>query len=1779
MSGEDIVVNLLGNDDLSPVIEEIVARMESLAATIDTVGTDAELLATSFSAVADAAGRFTAIVGGLDEITSVLDRLTGTMTEVDAALQDAVANAAATRDAFTVLAEASATTDDAMTALQEKLGGLITDFPSLDEQASALAQSLQRADVSGLGFASELDTLGATLATEAGLFQTTAQRAVDIATAFGDAGVSMDAIRARAAALAEITTTLNEDLGGGVTMLANWIDKGIALGLVTEENFTRFATLADTLRSALAGIDGLSGAMDRLNTRGTMTRATIAGLNAVLADVEAAAAEATSLGFDVLGNGITAASEKGQEALAGLRAQMDTVAGVAGDDQAAFLGLTGVIADGSNNIDRAGIAAANLTDTLRVMQSVVLADSDGLQTLGLAQADLAIRTAAANDQYAAANNILQTLAQKYVAAADEAAAFSRAMSVVQDKLAMGQQGVTDWVMAMQKAGVTFEGLGQISATEVAQIRADLQGIGDAASRYLGQQIEAASTLAEASLAALAAEADTVTASMMEHMFGSSSVGNIQAYKAALYQAEQETGAWARATQVADGMTTTYYTDLAAAESKLSGFGGAVASGADALGRQWMNLGLAAGALDMFGLHAITSGAEFQRQMTVNANLAANAQDNIQQMTDYLIQVGPSWGRTPLELSHGLYYIMSDGFHGAQALDILKEAAYASAGGLGKFSDMARGITILMNNFGKGLYDTRGNLIQTGISAEDAANIVINAVTAGSTSVEDFATNIGKIAPTAADAGYNIKTMATSFDVMTRAGISSANAGTYLRAVMMSIGDRAVAVAEKAQGYGVAIDGAHLSQLGMVQDGTGLLQQLHYIHDAVIKASYAHGTLAQQTAWAQNTWINLIGGIRSGQGALAMSAQDFANYTDVLAQWDYNAGKGQTALGHFTAMNSNLAFAISELKARLSGVAAQFVITYGSAIAQKIVALANELGKLTAMMQKNPKELGHALLLIFGLLNGAFLASLLAAGGGMLGMFRHSEQAAHGAERLARVLEGGRGSARNMAGALEAVGRGAKEAGKGARESESMFSPFFKLLGSGDGVFMRLSDHAILGGNGIVGALTRSRVAGEMFGVSTQTYLRGLGKVFKDTAEAGGPVEGTFAMLNQGAKSFFMLGLRPLGGLLNGVGNGMVGLGKTLFGLFDAFMHPVQMIQQFGSMLFSAIPAVIGLGSAILPVIAVALAIAGVIAIVVLAFTHFRKESEAALKPLVTVFTGVFKQIVGMVMMFVQNVQQTWNSLWPAIRPAMEQLLNAIKGMEPVWKVIGAVIKVVVGVILGVLQGLVSGFLHALPFIINFFTGLIHIITTVAQIIIAIFHGDFNKIPGLLGDLIGNIFSTLGSGIHAILTFVGNLVKGIFDWFAKLVKGGPLGAIIQFIQGIVQWFQHLFDVLVGHSIIPDLVRAIAQWFGKVVAIAEHIGQFVVRVVTFFVSLATQVLATVGRFVSTIVNLIVGLVTHIINAIVGFVSTVVGAWRLMVGTVVGAVTGFVATVIGLIVGFVTHIINAIMGFVATILGAFNKLRAEGIAGIGTFVATIIGAILGLVGNVLGAFGHLVGGVIGAIGHLVGSVLGAIGGFVGNFLGAIGGLISNVVSTFTSLPGQIVTALSSLGSQLWTVASNAMDSMVGAITGAAGRLGTAAKNVVGNIINSAKSALGIASPSRVFLEIGGHTVDGMAQGLLGNAHKVRSAALLAFGPNNLPVGSAGRIGGGAGMAWRAGVGGGGGGGVTVLNLTIHGSGFQLLDPTTRRRIALDIGKELSLATGLQGIQPLGYSGRGTI
>lgn len=170
----------------------------------------------------------------------------------------------------------------------------------------------------------------------------------------------------------------------------------------------------------------------------------------------------------------------------------------------------------------------------------------------------------------------------------------------------------------------------------------------------------------------------------------------------------------------------------------------------------------------------------------------------------------------------------------------------------------------------------------------------------------------------------------------------------------------------------------------------------------------------------------------------------------------------------------------------------------------------------------------------------------------------------------------------------------------------------------------------------------------------------------------------------------------------------------------------------------------------------------------------------------------------------------------------EQLKRDIEGVKTAFKQFGSVIKENQEVVtLFVVMALA-------PLIVTILT-----VITVFRLFIAFIGGAFNGVFSGITTIIQGFIQNVG-GIITILNGVITFIQGAFtgNW-SKAWKGieqifsgtisaiegaakaiyGTLQIFWGFIQGVTNMFKKLYDVLVGHSIVPDLINSIIAWFAK------------------------------------------------------------------------------------------------------------------------------------------------------------------------------------------------------------------------------------------------------------------------------------------------------------------------------------------------------------------------------
>lgn len=188
----------------------------------------------------------------------------------------------------------------------------------------------------------------------------------------------------------------------------------------------------------------------------------------------------------------------------------------------------------------------------------------------------------------------------------------------------------------------------------------------------------------------------------------------------------------------------------------------------------------------------------------------------------------------------------------------------------------------------------------------------------------------------------------------------------------------------------------------------------------------------------------------------------------------------------------------------------------------------------------------------------------------------------------------------------------------------------------------------------------------------------------------------------------------------------------------------------------------------------------------------------------------------------QIVGKYLKKIWTDVAPELAKFKKLI---EPLWTIFKKatlpILAVIGGAILGLIKIIWSMLNNALGPVLS---GAISIIKGFYKT----FRGIFELILGVLtGD-----WKLAWDGVKSMLSGTLDIIWGLI----KTVFGGILGLVTGFVEGVVNFFKWLYDVLVGNSIVPDLIDGIWSYFKTLAKLAKWVWDSVLKpIYDFFVSL--------------------------------------------------------------------------------------------------------------------------------------------------------------------------------------------------------------------------------------------------------------------------------------------------------------------------------------------------------
>jgi TP901 family phage tail tape measure protein len=334
--------------------------------------------------------------------------------------------------------------------------------------------------------------------------------------------------------------------------------------------------------------------------------------------------------------------------------------------------------------------------------------------------------------------------------------------------------------------------------------------------------------------------------------------------------------------------------------------------------------------------------------------------------------------------------------------------------------------------------------------------------------------------------------------------------------------------------------------------------------------------------------------------------------------------------------------------------------------------------------------------------------------------------------------------------------------------------------------------------------------------------------------------------------------------------GLVGVLLVLVGVITAIAGLWLMLSGAAALAGTTIAAIAG---------PIALVIAAILAVAAAIYLVWKYHDELwavvqrvwgyikpIIQPVIDTIINMYNAIKDLV---VPMFEKMWQTLKESLEPAMDRLRaawdklveggkkiwDALQPLMPIFEMLGKIIAVVlvsaimafIGAIMIVINVAAGVLGPAIEMVAGIIEGLVDTIVGMVRLVIAVITGDWAGAWDAAKQIVVGEWEIIWSVISGAVGTIVGAVKGLWD-------------------GVVAVFQWAYDIIVGHSIVPDMVTAIITW---IATLPSKVISAVTSLLTSFAKWATDVMKRgYDAFVSgvnTLITFVTSLPGKVINAI--------------------------------------------------------------------------------------------------------------------------------------------------------------------------------------------------------------------------------------------------------------------------------------------------------------------------
>jgi TP901 family phage tail tape measure protein len=377
----------------------------------------------------------------------------------------------------------------------------------------------------------------------------------------------------------------------------------------------------------------------------------------------------------------------------------------------------------------------------------------------------------------------------------------------------------------------------------------------------------------------------------------------------------------------------------------------ISSKVSAVGSACTQIGASLTPVSMAAQGVIKSTADaamsFETAMAQVKTIAGDAEvsykGSMMNMSDAILQLSKDTGIAAEDVALATYGAISAGVETSKSVEFV---ATANALAVGGFTDMATSVDVLtttMNAYGE----------KAG-TAEDISNRLITTQNLGKTTVNELASSMGKVIPSASAYNVSVDNLCSAYVAMTKGGIATAESTTYMKSMFTELGKSGSTVGKILQEE----TGKSFGQL--MAEGNSLADVIDILGNTVD---------GDKEKFAQ-----LWGSAEAGTGALAILNGGTADFNNTMKEMQNSTGAASDAMN---MMNDTSAHQLQVAMNNMKNAA----IELGGAFSPVMTGIASAVGTVASAFSNLPQPVQTVIAVILGVV--AVAAPLLIAIGGVI----------------------------------------------------------------------------------------------------------------------------------------------------------------------------------------------------------------------------------------------------------------------------------------------------------------------------------------------------------------------------------------------------------------------------------------------------------------------------------------------------------------------------------------------------------------------------------------------------------------------------------------------------------------------------------------------------------------------------------------------------------------------------------------------------------------------------